>query len=80
MRVLVGCECSQTITAAFRACLWLRGLPELPMTNPVKPSASWTAVHKSPRIRSKTFSGLAAAMVEYWGGSELVGYQYTLLH
>lgn len=59
-------------------CLWLRGLPELPMTCPVRPVGSWTDVHRSPRLRSQTFEGLASAMVEFWGGSQLVGYQLPL--
>ena len=43
------------------------GLPELVPTNLVMPGASWTAVHYSQRIRSKTFEGVAAAMVSQWG-------------
>lgn len=60
-----------------QTCLWLRGLPLLEQTSPVRPGASWTAVHWSPRIRSRTFSGIARAMAAAWSG-DLVGYQYTL--
>lgn len=49
--------------------LWLVGLPELRPSEVVVPGASWTAVHFSQRIRSKTFDGVAAAMVDQWGGS-----------
>ena len=61
-----------------QTCLWLRGLPELCFTHLVLPVASWTAVHKSPRIRSKTFQGVADAMAASWSG-DLVGLQYTLM-
>lgn len=60
-----------------QTCLWLRGLPPLEMTDPVKPFASWTCIHKSPRIRSKTFPGLASAMASAWSG-DLIGLQYML--
>ena len=60
-----------------QTCLWLRGLPPLQMTDLVKPVASWTSVHKSPRIRSKTFDGVAAAMVSAWAYG-LPGLQYSL--
>lgn len=59
-----------------KTCLWLKGLPPLQMTCPVRPSASWTAIHSSQRIRSKTFNGVAAAMVKFWGG-DLDGLQYS---
>lgn len=58
-------------------CLWLRGLPPLQMSNLVRPVASWTAIHKSQKIRSKTFDGVAAAMVAAWSG-DLVGLQYEM--
>lgn len=59
-------------------CLWLKGLPELPILDFVKPVGSWTALHKSPRIRSKTFPGVARAMADTWGSGDLVGLQYSL--
>lgn len=52
--------------------LWLKGLPYL-FPNCVgidKRSAgfdSWCAVHRSPKLRSKTFSGIANAMATQWG-------------
>lgn len=60
-----------------QTCLWLRGLPPLLPSNFVRSVGSWTALHKSQRIRSQTFGGVAAAMVSAWG-SDLVGFQYTL--
>lgn len=50
-----------------QTCLWLRGLAPLQMSHLVRPIGSWTDLHKSPRIRSKTFSGVAAAMADTWG-------------
>lgn len=47
-------------------CLWLRGLPFLESTERVKSIGSWTDLHKSPKIRSQSFSGIAAAMAEQW--------------
>lgn len=60
-----------------QTCLWLRGLPPLQQTFPVRPGASWTHIHKSACIRSKTFKGLAAAMASAWSG-DLVGLQFSL--
>lgn len=67
-----------------RTCLWLKGLPKLQPTEIVKPLGSWvnggskkpdgsprkTKVPgaKNKKERSKTFSGIAAAMAEQWGG------------
>lgn len=48
--------------------LWLRGLPFLSATSLVRPVSSWTAVHRSSRIRSQTFRGIASAMASQWGG------------
>jgi site-specific DNA-cytosine methylase len=53
-------------------CLWLRGLPKLRPTNIVEGRIA--RVHKMPpsadrwKIRSTTYSGIAAAMAEQWGG------------
>lgn len=47
-------------------CLWLRGLPFLEGTKKVKSISSWTDVHKTSRIRSRTFKGIAEAMAEQW--------------
>lgn len=49
-----------------RTLLWLRGLPELKPTKIVDPLGSWVAMHKTPRQRSKTFSGIAEAMANQW--------------
>lgn len=61
--------------------LYLRGLPELRPTNRLVPPKAgtaehkaWSAIHRaSPgkdrwRIRSRTFSGIAEAMADQWGG------------
>lgn len=67
-------ECTQTIQPyqfgdpyTKRTCLWLKGLPELTPTNPVKPLGSWTELHRSVTIRSKTFERIAEAMAKQWG-------------
>ncbi len=52
-------------------CLWLKGLPKLTPTNLV--SGREQRLHKLPpskdrwKLRSKTYSGIAAAMAEQWG-------------
>lgn len=52
-------------------CLWLTGLPLLQPTNIVDGRAA--TVHRMPpgpdrwKLRSKTYSGIAAAMAEQWG-------------
>lgn len=63
-----------------RTCLWLKGLPPLVETNPVKPIARWVdtgfgrttrtqlaGLKTSAKERSKTFPGIAKAMAEQWG-------------
>ena len=50
-----------------RTLLWLKGLPPLFATLIEPEFESWTAVHSSAKIRSKTFTGIAAAMAEQWG-------------
>ncbi|MBR4334403.1 MAG: DNA cytosine methyltransferase [Clostridia bacterium] len=62
-----------------KTCLWLRGLPRLTATNPVKPTMLWVdgghAANtkmicfgfRDAKTRSKTFSGVARAMAEQWG-------------
>ena len=63
-----------------RTCLWLKGLPPLVETNPVKPIARWVdtgfgrttrtqlaGLKISAKERSKTFPGIAKAMAEQWG-------------
>lgn len=60
-----------------KTCLWLKGLPPLIWSCLLSPGESWTKIYKSPRIRSKTFSGIAQAMADCWGG-DLVGLQYSL--
>lgn len=61
-------------------CLWLKNLPPLSATDDVKdemmllPRAERERIHMMPpgplrwKERSKTFTGLAAAMADQWGG------------
>ena len=53
-----------------RTCLWLKGLPALKPTEIVEDHKSWMAtcsrVGGSSRARSKTFDGIANAMVTQW--------------
>jgi hypothetical protein len=67
-----------------KTCLWLKGLPVLRPTKIVKPICSWVSggskkADGSPRenkgmtfrdscTKSKTFTGIAEAMAEQWGG------------
>lgn len=64
-----------------RTCLWLKGLPDLVPTEVVAPTAYWVqgqgkrgkgtpGGHRSPKLRSKTFPGIARAMAEQWAGPE----------
>lgn len=67
-----------------RTCLWLRGLPELKMTDLVEPKGLWVgstsakkdsriysryqlSSNRNPKMRAKTFCGIAKAMAEQWG-------------
>lgn len=66
-------------------CLWLKGLPKLEPTNVVDPEMSWVSGGtkkedgtprkfkankcRRKRVKSKTFEGVAAAMVEQWAAS-----------
>lgn len=50
-----------------QTCLWLKNLPPLYATNIVDPVGSWTRLHSSQRLRSKTFSGVSAAFADQWG-------------
>ena len=64
-----------------KTCLWLWDLPELKPTDTVKPIGAWVqggkksgnggytkgVSHRSPKIRAKTFPGIAKAMSEQWG-------------
>lgn len=57
-----------------RTCLWLVGLPLLIPTNILKSHEPWvnTRGHngrsgRNPKIRAKTFRGIAKAMAEQWG-------------
>lgn len=63
-----------------RTCLWLRGLPLLKPTEIVTPTGFWvqrsgqlargfTGGHRDQKERAKTFSGIARAMAEQWGGN-----------
>lgn len=62
-------------------CLWLKGLPTLKTNNLPKPDnrtlfgvlssgkvRTWADTYsRNPKVRSKTFSGIAKAMAEQWG-------------
>jgi hypothetical protein len=54
-------------------CLWLKGLPKLKPTNIVEGREA--RVHRMPpgpnrwKERSRTFTGIAEAMADQWGGS-----------
>jgi len=56
-------------------CLWLKGLPKLKPTNIVEGREQ--RVHKMPpgpnrwKERSRTFEGIAAAMADQWGGTNV---------
>jgi site-specific DNA-cytosine methylase len=49
-----------------RTCLWLKGLPTLRPTNIVTPLHHFVNCHRSPRVRSRTFCGIAEAMASQW--------------
>ncbi len=62
-----------------KTCLWLRGLPKLKPTKIVEPAYTrsksgknlpawffWAAKKDRAKLRSKTFQGIADAMVEQW--------------
>lgn len=66
-----------------RTCLWLKGLPLLEPTDIVEPLGCWVGAGggptgrtklrskmgvRSPKERSKTFTGIARAMAEQWAG------------
>lgn len=68
-----------------RTYLWLKNLPVLlPMSGPgiVQPTHKWVdagsarkngsmpAIHRSQKMRSKTFPGIAEAMATQWGGCD----------
>lgn len=46
--------------------LWLRNLPGLLATCFCADYVSWTAIHSSPTVRSRTFPGVASAMASQW--------------
>lgn len=63
-----------------RTCLWLKNLEPLKPTNVVEPRGLWVGAssiqkrskyelnsNRNPKIRSKTFKGVAEAMAEQWG-------------
>jgi site-specific DNA-cytosine methylase len=56
-------------------CLWLKNLPKLQPTNIV--DGREARIHKMPpgpdrwKERSRTYAGIARAMVEQWGGIEI---------
>lgn len=60
-----------------RTCLWLKGVPRLKPTNIVEPKGHWVQTrphvdglekgHRGPKIRARTFAGVATAMAEQWG-------------
>ena len=54
-----------------RTCLWLKGLSPLEPTNIVTPKGFWVGNnskggHRDQKLRSKTFDGIARAMVSQW--------------
>ena len=57
-----------------RTLLWLRNLPALQPTNLVTPVGSWVAINRKKSVRSKTFPGIAQAMVEQWSGLKPIPY------
>lgn len=67
--------CSQVIQPYFfgdpyskYTMLWLRNLPGLMATCICEEYTSWTALHHSPTVRSRTFPGIAHAMANQWRG------------
>ena len=60
-----------------RTCLWLKNLPPLEHTRVVKPKGHWVQQgtpreglvpgRRGPKIRARTFAGVARAMAEQWG-------------
>lgn len=54
-----------------QTCLWLKGLPPLLPTCDCRGQRgnypSWTKVHRSAKLRSKTFPKIAQAMAQQWG-------------
>lgn len=67
-----------------RTCLWLKNLPPLVMTRPLKVPlrgtpewTSWNKVHWAPpgpdrwKERSRTYTGVADAMAKQWGNLSL---------
>ena len=56
-------------------CLWIKGIKKLAPTNVV--SGREAKCHKQPpskdrwKIRSKTYTGIASAMAEQWGGDQI---------
>lgn len=62
-----------------KTCLWLKWLPPLFATELVQPTGYWVQCkgqsarginsgHRDPKLRSKTFHGIARAMAEQWAG------------
>lgn len=56
-----------------RTGLWLKGLLPLQSELVVRAADSWTDVHHTSEIRSRTFWGVALAMAGQWGGDVAVG-------
>lgn len=66
-----------------KTCLWLKGLPNLEPTDIITSHVvSWVDLSRNPKIRSKTFLGVANAMSEQWGSDFDVrpGYQTSLFY
>lgn len=49
-----------------RTCLWLHDLPLLLSTCFCPSHSSWVIKHRSSKLRSQTFTGIADAMVQQW--------------
>lgn len=70
---LIGVPATQFVEPYFfghpftkKTGLWLRNLPQLEPSHLVEPADSWVKVNRSQHLRSRTFSGLAAAMASQW--------------
>ena len=72
MRVLVACECSQTVCKEFRALgheAYSCDIEKEYGGHPSGKARCWEEMVKGDRatVRSKTFPGIAKAMAEQWG-------------
>lgn len=74
-----------------KTCLWLKNLPKLIPTDIVEPTGYWIGAHghdkakygmskgfRDPKMRSKTFPGIAKAMAEQWSKETPVQWQISI--